>query len=197
MAIALHHSRAKGTAKVILIGIANHLGDGGSWPSMATLARYGGCTVDQARKIVRRLEDLKEIAVAPQAGGLAATPDHMRPNLYDFRLRCPADCDGSMNHRSRSTLFPQFPHELSTPPANLRGGTPGNTPTPYASLRGEPYIPKPPVKSAGPVPNRARAGLTYIDHLSDAGTPCHGEMITDRHCAFGHIVRPTEAGPAS
>lgn len=27
-------------------------------------------------------------------------------------------------------------------------------------------------------------------HLSDSGRPCLAEMVTDRHCAYGHIVFP-------
>lgn len=99
MAIALHHSRAKGSAKLILVGIANHDGDGGAMPSMATLARYGGVDVRQARKGVRRLEDLGEIRTHVQAGNLPYLDDHEQPNRYDFLLACPAWCDRSKHHR--------------------------------------------------------------------------------------------------
>ena len=99
MAIALHHSRAKGSAKLILVGIANHDGDGGAMPSMATLARYGGVDVRQARKGVRRLEELGEIRTHVQAGSLPYLDDHEQPNRYDFLLACPAWCDRSKHHR--------------------------------------------------------------------------------------------------
>lgn len=99
MAIALHHSRAKGSAKLILVGIANHDGDGGAMPSMATLARYGGVDVRQARKGVRRLEDLGEIRTYVQAGSLPYLDDHEQPNRYDFLLVCPVWCDRSKHHR--------------------------------------------------------------------------------------------------
>lgn len=99
MAIALHHSRAKGSAKLILLGIANHDGDGGAMVGMARLATYGGVNVRQARKGIRVLEGLGEIHTHVQAGALEYLEDHEQPNRYDFRLSCPVWCDRSKNHR--------------------------------------------------------------------------------------------------
>lgn len=101
MTIALHHSKATGAAKTILIGIANHLGDGGAWPSMGTLARYGNVDKRSARRAVERLEKLGEIRREVQAGGTVDLLDAERPNLYHFLLQCPESCDRSVNHRSK------------------------------------------------------------------------------------------------
>ena len=38
MSLVLHHSVAQPTHKLILLGIANHQGDGGAWPSIETLS---------------------------------------------------------------------------------------------------------------------------------------------------------------
>jgi hypothetical protein len=38
VATVLNHSKARGRAKLVLIGIANHLGDQGAWPSISTLS---------------------------------------------------------------------------------------------------------------------------------------------------------------
>lgn len=185
LAIALHHSRAKGAAKLVLLGIANHDGDGGSWPSMATLARYAGVTPDQARKLVRKLEDLREVRVLRQEGGTQHTPDHMRPNLYEFKLTCPADCDGTTRHRNRGTLpLPQFTG-LSTPPADSLSPIGANTPTPYPDRRAEPSLPTKQVHRESHVGNRARAKAT---HTTSQGKPCPGEMIDDRHCSLGCLI---------
>lgn len=100
VAIALHHSRARGTAKLVLIGVANHDGDGGSWPSLATLAKYSGVTVRNVQKALRELEVLGEIRTHLQAGGTGRTANYERPNLYDFLLRCPGDCDRTSSHRT-------------------------------------------------------------------------------------------------
>lgn len=99
MAIALHHSRAKGSTKLLLVGIANHDGDGGAMVGMARLATYAGVEVRQARKGIRRLEALGEVRTHVQAGSLEYLEDHEQPNRYDFLLECPVWCDRSRKHR--------------------------------------------------------------------------------------------------
>lgn len=99
LAIALHHSRAKGAGKLVLIGIANHDGDGGAWPSVATLAKYSGVTPRQVQKLLAELETKGEIRRLVSAGGDHSTADHLRPNLYQFKLTCPVGCDRTRNHR--------------------------------------------------------------------------------------------------
>lgn len=100
MSIVLHHSRATGTAKLVLIGIANHDGDGGAWPSRYTLAKYAGCSEDNVRKAVKRLVGMGELRVHLQAGGMAGDDDAWRPNRYDVLVVCPADCDRTAQHRT-------------------------------------------------------------------------------------------------
>ncbi|MFI7587886.1 helix-turn-helix domain-containing protein [Spongisporangium articulatum] len=101
ISLALHHSRATGTVKLVLIGIANHEGDGGSWPSIATLARYANASERTVQRAIRQLEELGEVVVAIQAGGLADLDHRYRPNRYEVTLRCPPDCDGTTRHRIR------------------------------------------------------------------------------------------------
>ena len=98
MTIALHHSRAVGTPKVVLLGIANHDGDGGSWPSIATLTKYAGVSRGNVQKAIVRLEELGEIRRYVQDGGTASMLDHLRPNRYEVTLRCPPGCDRSRSH---------------------------------------------------------------------------------------------------
>lgn len=126
-AIALNHSRAKGAAKLVLLGIANHDGDGGAWPSMATLARYGAVTPRNAQKAVDELERLGEVRRRVRQGGTARTPDHLRPNLYEFILRCPPTCDHSKQHRVRGEVLVlelSTPLSPTTPPVAGDGGAP-------------------------------------------------------------------------
>ena len=107
LAIALHHSRAKSaTSKLVLLGIANHDGDGGSWPSVATLAHYARCSTRTVQRSVDELERLGEIRRIVQAGGTRHTSDHRRPNLYEWLLRCPPDCDRTAAHRTRRNAGP-------------------------------------------------------------------------------------------
>src|SRR6218665_3218285 len=97
--IPLHHSRARGAAKLVLIGIANHDGDGRAWPAVATLARYAGVTERNVQKALAALETLGELRRLVSSGGDHSTADHMNPNLYQFLLRCPWNCDRSARHR--------------------------------------------------------------------------------------------------
>jgi hypothetical protein len=127
MAIALNHSRAKGVARLVLIGICNHDGDGGAWPSIAKLQRYAG-NVDRrtVQRAVDELERLGEVQRIIQQGGDHTTGDGRRPNLYRVRLECPGTCDRSRNHRVRDEALPLELDETGaawTPPLVIhRGG---------------------------------------------------------------------------
>lgn len=101
MTVVLHHSKSQGAAKLVLLGIANHQGDGGAWPSIATLAKYAG-GIDR-RTVQRALRDLTragELSCEIQAGG-SYGDDSARPNRYWVLLTCPPECDGTTNHRKR------------------------------------------------------------------------------------------------
>lgn len=99
MAVVLHHSRATGTAKLVLLGIANHDGDGGAWPSVATLAHYANVAPRNVKKSIRHLEALGELRVHYQRGGTAETLDARRPNRYEPLVSCPGWCDRTAKHR--------------------------------------------------------------------------------------------------
>ena len=133
MALVLNHSRARGTDKVVLLGIANHDGDGGAWPSLATLARYANVDERSVRRSIASLVALGELAVEVNAGGTGATRGDRRPNLY----RILVTADGGT-------------------PASSRDGADGRTPT---SLRGDAYVthgrtPTSPEPSIEPSDNR-------------------------------------------
>lgn len=100
MAVVLHHSRAKGSARLVMLGIANHDGDGGSWPAVSTLAKYaGGIDRRGVQRALDKLVSLGEVRRHVQAGGMADLEDHERPNRYDVLVACPPWCDRSKNHR--------------------------------------------------------------------------------------------------
>lgn len=189
IALALHHSRAKGAAKLVLLGIANHDGDGGAWPSMATLARYAGVTPDQARKLVKKLTELGEVRVLRQEGGMPFTPDHLRPNLYQFQVRCPPDCDRTTRHRNRSQLLPEMPVDNlwidppAAPLAPIRG---------TAASRAEPSLRTNYLNERTNVPNRARASAASSHTDARSGRPCPGRILEDgRHCELGCLIETT------
>lgn len=121
-AIARNHSLSTGTARLVLLGIANHDSDGGASIHMATLATYANVTLRNAQKAVERLAghtaecraktrqtgepcalhlDVPEIRRVVNGGGRVADPNHERPNLYEFLLECPPRCDRTKFHRIR------------------------------------------------------------------------------------------------
>jgi biotin operon repressor len=101
IAICLHHSKSAKTEKLVLLGIANHDGDGGAWPSVATLAKYANCSERHVQRAVANLVELGEVTIEKQRGGNDKTRPDRRPNLYKVLVRCPAECDGSSQHRLR------------------------------------------------------------------------------------------------
>lgn len=100
MAVVLHHSKSTGTDKVVLLGIANHDGDGGAWPSIETLCKYANRSERAVQYAISRLVELGELVVVDQDGGTHQTDPRYRPNLYVLTVRCPPDCDGTVQHRT-------------------------------------------------------------------------------------------------
>lgn len=96
IAIVLNHSQATGTDKLVLLGIANHYGDNGAWPSIATLARYANVDPRNVSRSISKLIDLGEL-VSNQNG--APTAHYNKPNHYEILVSCPENCDRSFNHR--------------------------------------------------------------------------------------------------
>lgn len=177
ISIALHHSRATGAAKLVLIGIANHDGDGGSWPAVSTLARYAGVDPRSVKRSVAALEKLHEIKREIQAGGDHRVAEHQRPNRYHFLLTCPPNCDRTSRHRTRPTIILE---------PDLEGVTPVS-PGDASVTRGvTPVSPKPSSNHPSTankethVPERARGG-------------CGHALVDDRHCERGcHASRVLE-----
>lgn len=114
-AIVMNHSKATGAARLVLWGIASHDGDGGSYPAMASLARYANINVRNTRIAVRRLEELGEIRTVTNGGALPGRPGIYQPNRYEILVRCPYFCDGTKHHRdSRKPLFSEDAGDLSS-----------------------------------------------------------------------------------
>lgn len=95
--VVLHHSQAEGTAKLVLWGIANHHSDQGAWPSIATLAKYANIKERRVQQIIRELAASGEIAIEEQGG---YGQQQYKTNRYLILLTCPADCDGTLQHKT-------------------------------------------------------------------------------------------------
>ena len=100
ISLVLHHSKATGTTKLVLIGIANHVNpdNDGAWPSQATLAKYANVSDRSVRTAIDKLIELGEVRVEV-AGGHSF--NQYKPNRYWLMLTCPASCDGSVSHKVR------------------------------------------------------------------------------------------------
>lgn len=75
----LYNSKASGAAKLVLLGIANHEGDQGAYPAVATLARYANISERQVKSHIKALQEMGELIVKYQG---APVEKQYRPNLY-------------------------------------------------------------------------------------------------------------------
>jgi hypothetical protein len=79
VSLVLNKSKATGRAKLVLLGIANHLGDQGAWPSISTLARYANASERSVKRDIQELVELGELKVELQN---APTRTQYKTNLY-------------------------------------------------------------------------------------------------------------------
>lgn len=102
----LHHSRAVGTDKVVLLGIAWHLGpdpEEGCWPSINKLAKYANVETRAVQKAIKRLEELGELERFLNAG---VGKDNHRPNCYYIHLDCFENtCTGYPKHQPKGVTM--------------------------------------------------------------------------------------------
>lgn len=91
----MYHSQARGTEKLVLLGVANHEGDGGAFPSHATLARYANVDERNVRRAITKLVEMGELSVEVHGG--AGRRDR-KTNLYRVLVRCPLGCTGGYSH---------------------------------------------------------------------------------------------------
>lgn len=174
VAIVLHHSRAKGSDKLVLLGIANHDGDGGAWPSVATLARYANVEERAVQRSLKRLEGLGEVSIHVKGGGPSGIPEWKRTNRYDVLVACPATCDRTRNHRH--VPLPEAHADLwINPPSSTTPGVVHDT-TPVS-----PTTP-PPVSPTTPEPS--------IEPTSNSSTPETSEPQTARDPRCRVCLRP-------
>ena len=138
MSLVLHHSKSKGTAKLVLLGIANHEGDGGAWPSVATLMRYANMDRRSVQRAIQKLVEIGELQVLKQKGGNEMTHSALRPNLYRVKVFCPYTCDRSSQHKLKHSALPGFewmePDEPMKQPRVASAAPPASPTPPKPSL---------------------------------------------------------------
>lgn len=84
--LALNCPNVSPAERLVLIGIANHDGDGGAWPSLSTLARYACVTERSVQRTLRVLEGRGLVTIQQNAGGTVFTRNDHRPNRYVLHL---------------------------------------------------------------------------------------------------------------
>jgi hypothetical protein len=106
MTAVLHHSKASGSTKLVLMGIAYHMGkDGlnGCWPSQGTLAEYSNISIRQVQRAINTLVEIGELEVITH--GAWAKGSNAQTNVYYMTDLCPDTCDGSLNHKRKVATF--------------------------------------------------------------------------------------------
>lgn len=188
MAAVLHHSKATGTAKLVLLGIANHDGDGGAWPTVATLAKYANTSERGTQKAIARLVELGELRVDRQQGGTADYVDALRPNRYHVLVRCPTGCDGTTRHQVAGQALTVVDNPLAH---RVNVGSPGERGFTGAGERGFTQTTQEPSPQLQVVP-RATTPVVHRprpcrDHLG-AGVRTNGECAG---CWADHVAVPS------
>ena len=77
------HSKADGRARLVLLAIADHQGEIGAWPSLATLAKMVNASERSVQRDIDYLQNIGELEVHYQQ---APTRTHYKSNLYFVRL---------------------------------------------------------------------------------------------------------------
>ena len=77
------HSKADGRARLVLLAIADHQGEIGAWPSIATLAKMVNSSERSVQRDIQYLQDLGELTVEVQN---APTRHQYKSNLYWVNL---------------------------------------------------------------------------------------------------------------
>jgi hypothetical protein len=77
------HSKAEGRARLVLLAIADHQGEIGAWPSLATLAKMVNASERSVQRDIDYLQNIGELEVHYQQ---APTRTHYKSNLYFVKL---------------------------------------------------------------------------------------------------------------
>lgn len=91
LTLALYHSKATYSTRLVLIAIANFEGEHGAYPSHETIGRLAGNL--NRRTVQRAIDELV------QSGELSEVRRDGITNLYKLSIACPDDCDRTTNHR--------------------------------------------------------------------------------------------------
>ena len=77
------HSKSDGRARLVLLAIADHQGEIGAWPSIATIAKMVNASERSVQRDIQYLQDIGELSVEVQN---APTRSQYKSNLYWVKL---------------------------------------------------------------------------------------------------------------
>ena len=93
LTLALYHSKATYSNRLVLIAIANFEGEHGAYPSLETVGRLAGGL--NRRTVQRSIDALVELGELTEVRRDGVT------NLYKVTIACPDECDGTSYHRKK------------------------------------------------------------------------------------------------
>lgn len=91
------HSKSAGRQKLVLLAIADHQGEMGAWPSIATLARMVNASERSVQRDIQNLVAFGELAIEEQA---APTRSQYKTNRYWVTLSGVTDFESGVTNRA-------------------------------------------------------------------------------------------------
>lgn len=159
LAVVLHHSKMRGTRKLVMVGVANHDGDGGAWPTIKTLAKYTNVADRNVQEAIADCVASGELRVHYNEGGNHRTNPDERPNLYEILVTCPPGCSGGSRHEV-------------TPPVTESSPPPVTESSPKPSLG---TVLEPSSLTASATPPRGAPGQASLLGDDDLSSPAETE----------------------
>lgn len=102
----MHHSQAKGNARLVALAIAHYhddRGDNGAYPKQETIAKLANVSKRTVQRAIAELVELGELDVLVHRG-TGGSYDR-QTNRYFIILECSETCDRSLNHRNLDDSF--------------------------------------------------------------------------------------------
>lgn len=82
------HSQSSGRQRLVLLAIADHQGEMGSWPAIPTIAKMVNASERSVQRDIKTLEEMGELIIQPQS---APTNGQYKANLYWVNLQMETD----------------------------------------------------------------------------------------------------------
>ena len=112
-------------AKLVLLGIANHDGDGGAWPAVETLSVYADCSVRTVQRHLKALVEAGLVVIHLREGGNRKTKGQYRPNLYELTFKTP-EVTPDVTSGGDIAMSPEPSIEPSSPSSLRSDAVPGD-----------------------------------------------------------------------